>query len=156
MGSRTSELSVMPTTLDVPPADAQPRGVGAAAGQRRAGEDDHVGTVLLDAALRAGQQCGALVGLIGLFGALFVWENGMAYETLSLFGRDASDFFEGPTTPDLEWPTWIVYSAIPLGSYLMCFRFLQVTWNFLHTGELPHHDHGHVDGLSDDAVAAKA
>ena len=35
---------------------------------------------------------------------------------------------EGPTTPDLEMPTWIVYSAVPLGSYLMCFRFLQVTW----------------------------
>jgi C4-dicarboxylate transporter DctQ subunit len=33
---------------------------------------------------------------------------------------------EGPTTPDLEWPTWIVYSAIPLGTSLMCFRFLQV------------------------------
>ena len=35
-----------------------------------------------------------------------------------------------PTTPDLEMPTWIVYSAVPLGSYLMCFRFLQVTWGF--------------------------
>jgi C4-dicarboxylate transporter DctQ subunit len=31
----------------------------------------------------------------------------------------------------------------------MCFRFLQVTWSFLKTGELPHHDHGHVDGLED-------
>ena len=29
----------------------------------------------------------------------------------------------------------------------MCFRFPQVAWNFLCTGELPHHDHGHVDGL---------
>lgn len=54
---------------------------------------------------------------------------------------------EGPTTPDLEWPTWIVYSAIPLGSALMCFRFLQVTRSFIKTGELPHHDHGHVDGI---------
>ena len=56
---------------------------------------------------------------------------------------------EGPTTPDLEWPTWIIYSVIPMGSYLMCFRFLQVTAGFLRTGELPHHDHGHVDGLDD-------
>jgi len=54
---------------------------------------------------------------------------------------------EGPTTPDLEWPTWMVYSAVPLGSSLMCFRFLQVMVNFIKTGELPHHDHGHVDGL---------
>jgi len=43
----------------------------------------------------------------------------------------------------------MVYSVIPMGSYLMCFRFLQVTANFLRTGELPHHDHGHVDGLDE-------
>ena len=34
---------------------------------------------------------------------------------------------------------WIVYLAIPLGSYLMCFRFLQVAWSFWRTGELPVH-----------------
>ena len=62
---------------------------------------------------------------------------------------DIGDVPEGPTTPDLEWPTWIVYSAIPLGSFLMCFRFLQVTWSFIRTGELPPHDHGHVDGLDE-------
>ena len=60
------------------------------------------------------------------------------------------DVPEGPTTPDLEWPTWIVYSAIPLGSSLMCFRFLQVCFAFIKTGELPHHDHGHVDGLEEE------
>jgi C4-dicarboxylate transporter, DctQ subunit len=43
----------------------------------------------------------------------------------------------------------VVYSAIPLGSSLMCFRFLQVTVSFIRTGELPHHDHGHVDGLDE-------
>jgi C4-dicarboxylate transporter DctQ subunit len=32
----------------------------------------------------------------------------------------------------------------------MCFRFLQVTWQFIRTGELPHHDHGHVEGLEED------
>ena len=37
-------------------------------------------------------------------------------------------------------PSWIVYLCIPLGSYLMCFRFLQVAWTFWRTGELPHHD----------------
>jgi C4-dicarboxylate transporter DctQ subunit len=65
-------------------------------------------------------------------------------------GMPVGDIPEGPTTPDLEWPTWIVYSAIPLGSSLMCFRFLQVMVGFVRTGELPHHDHGHVDGLEEE------
>ncbi|MCM2473515.1 TRAP transporter small permease [Rhizobium sp. CG5] len=56
-------------------------------------------------------------------------------------------------SPDLELPMWLVYLAIPLGSGLMCFRFLQVAWNFWHTGELPHHDHGHVDGMDEEAEA---
>lgn len=100
--------------------------------------------------IHIGLICGVIfTGLIGLFGAFFVWENGMAYETLSLFGRDTGDFFEGPTTPDLEWPTWIVYSAVPLGSFLMCYRFLQVMVSFSRTGELPTHDHGHVEGLDE-------
>jgi len=103
------------------------------------------------ALIQIGLVCGVLfTGLIGLFGALFVWENGMAYETLSLLGRDTADFFEGPTTPDLEWPTWIVYSAVPLGSFLMCYRFLQVMVSFARTGELPTHDHGHVEGLDEE------
>ena len=55
------------------------------------------------ALINIGLLCGVVfTGLIGIFGALFVWENGMAYETLTLFGRDTGDFFEGPTTPDLE------------------------------------------------------
>ena len=52
------------------------------------------------------------------------------------------------TTPDLEWPSWVVYLCIPLGSYLMCFRFLQVAVHFWRTGEVPHHDAGHVEGLA--------
>lgn len=32
----------------------------------------------------------------------------------------------------------------------MCFRFLQVAWGFMKTGELPHHDHGHVEGLDEE------
>ena len=56
------------------------------------------------------------------------------------------------TSPDLEVPKWIVYLCIPLGSYLMCFRFLQVAWSFWRTGELPHHDIAHVEGV--DAPAA--
>ena len=100
-----------------------------------------------------GLLAGALfTGIVGTLGAHFVWENGFHYASFTFFGLNPGDVPEGPTTPDLEWPTWIVYSAIPLGSSLMCFRFLQVTFGFLKTGELPHHDHGHVDGL-DEAVA---
>jgi len=67
-------------------------------------------------------------------------------------GLDVGAQFEGPTTPDLEWPTWAVYSAIPLGSSLMCFRFLQVAWSFWKTGELPHHDHTYVEGVDEGAT----
>jgi hypothetical protein len=29
----------------------------------------------------------------------------------------------------------------------MSFRFLQVAWGFLRTGDLPHHDAAHVEGV---------
>ena len=58
-------------------------------------------------------------------------------------------------SPDLEMPRWIIFLCVPLGSYLMCFRFLQVAWTFWHTGELPHHDPGHVEGVVESAHAAK-
>ncbi len=97
-----------------------------------------------------GLLAGALfTGIVGTLGLRFVWENGMHYAALTALSMPPGEIFEGPTTPDLEWSTWIVYSVIPLGSYLMCFRFLQVTVAFLRTGELPHHDHGHVDGLEE-------
>lgn len=100
-----------------------------------------------------GLGAGALfTGIVGTLGASFVLENGAHYQLLSWFGLDTGDLYEGPTTPDLEWPTWMVYAAIPLGSYLMCFRFLQVLVSFLRTGELPHHDHGHVEGIEEDAL----
>ncbi|MFN6961157.1 MAG: TRAP transporter small permease, partial [Rhodocyclaceae bacterium] len=88
-------------------------------------------------------------GIIGTLGATFVWENGAHYSFYKLLGLEMGDLYEGPTTPDLEWPTWVVYSAVPLGSWLMCFRFLQVMVSFIRTGELPHHDHGHVEGIDD-------
>lgn len=103
--------------------------------------------------IQLGLFCGVLfTAIIGIFGASFIWENGMAYEVLTWLGRDVGEHFEGPTTPDLEWPTWIVYSAVPLGSFLMCFRFIQVMVNFARTGELPTHDHGHVDGLEEGEI----
>ena len=94
--------------------------------------------------------------IVGTLGARFIWENGMHHAVFNALGMDVGDVPEGPTTPDLEWPTWIVYSAVPLGSYLMCFRFLQVTWAFVKTGELPHHDHGHVDGIEEAQVPVDA
>ena len=79
---------------------------------------------------------GALfTGIIGTFGAHFVWE---------LMHTDQ-------VSADLELPKWIVYACVPLGSYLMCYRFLQVCWNFIRTGHLPHADHGHVEGLDKEA-----
>ncbi len=94
---------------------------------------------------------GALfTGIVAILGSTFVWDNGAHHYFLNLLGMPLDDIPEGPTTPDLEWPTWMVYSAIPLGTSLMCFRFLQVMVNFLKTGELPHHDHGHVDGLDEE------
>jgi C4-dicarboxylate transporter, DctQ subunit len=121
----------------------------------------HVGVDVLINRLDAGNRSKLIIfgllagafftGTVGTLGARFVWENGFHYWLFSAFGLDVGDVPEGPTTPDLEWPTWIVYSAVPLGSYLMCFRFLQVTWGFLKTGELPHHDHGHVEGLDEEA-----
>ena len=55
---------------------------------------------------------------------------------------------------DLEWPMWIIYLAIPLGSYLMCFRFLQVAYNYARFGTLPAHDHSHVAGVETEQAEA--
>jgi C4-dicarboxylate transporter DctQ subunit len=98
-----------------------------------------------------GLLAGALfTGAISVLGGRFVWDNGAHHAALQLFGLPVGDLPEGPTTPDLEWPTWAVYSAIPLGSALMCFRFLQVSWAFWRTGELPVHDHTYVEGVEAD------
>jgi C4-dicarboxylate transporter, DctM subunit len=79
-----------------------------------------------------GLSCGAFFTfIIGSFGLRFVLHM---YET-------------GQQSNDLEAPMWIVYLAIPLGSYLMCFRFLQVAYAFYRTGELPHTDESHVEGV---------
>ena len=70
--------------------------------------------------------CGALfTGVIGTLGAVYVYE-----------------LDPDQTSPELEWPSWIIYLCIPLGSYLMCFRFLQVMWRYLRTGYVPHQGHG--------------
>ena len=79
-----------------------------------------------------GLMAGALfTAIIAAFGARFVYHT----------------WEYGTRSNDLEMPMWIVFLAIPLGSALMCFRFLQVAWEFSKTGELPHEDEGHVEGL---------
>ncbi len=55
----------------------------------------------------------------------------------------------GQVSPDLEIPMWIVYLAIPFGSGLMCYRFMQVHAGFVKTGDLP----AHSFGSHDEAVA---
>lgn len=69
--------------------------------------------------------------IVGSFGARFVYELA----------------FTDQTSPDLELPKWIVYLCVPLGSFLMCFRFIQVAFRFYRTGVLPHHDVSHVEGV---------
>jgi C4-dicarboxylate transporter, DctM subunit len=76
--------------------------------------------------------CGAFfTGIISAFGFSFVKEM----------------FRTGQQSNDLEAPMWIVYLAIPLGSGLMCYRFLQVAWSFYWTGDLPHHSEAQVEGI---------
>ena len=79
----------------------------------------------------------------GLFaGALFTGVIGVLGTKLVL-----GIYATGQASADLELPMWLVYLAIPLGSFLMCFRFLQVAWNFHRTGEVPRHEVAHVEGL---------
>ena len=48
----------------------------------------------------------------------------------------------GQVSPDMEMPMWIVYLAIPFGSGLMCYRFMQVLMVFIKHGVLPAHSFG--------------
>ena len=84
-----------------------------------------------------GAAYGVRTGIHVALGASFVWSIGHTDQT----------------SADMEMPMWIVYLAVPLGSYLMCFRFLQVTVQFLKTGTLPKHDHSHVEGLEEELAA---
>src|SRR5674476_807605 len=100
-----------------------------------------------------GLGAGALfTAIVATLAISFVWQNGAHYAWAPLLGVAAEGIPQGPTTPDLEMPTWMVYSAVPLGSSLMCFRLLQVMVGFIQTGELPHHDMGHVDGLDEEPL----
>src|ERR1700733_4778453 len=110
----------------------------------------HVGVDVLIKRLNPGWQKGVILfGLMG--GALFTFIVGTmgGKFVIELMGTDQ-------VSPDLELPSWLVYACIPLGSYLMCFRFLQVSWAYFRTSELPHHDATNIDGIevSPDAPVA--
>ena len=69
--------------------------------------------------------CGALfTGVIGTLGAIYVYE-----------------LDPDQVSQELEWPSRYIYLCIPLGSYLMCFRFLQVLWRLLRYDTVPRHGH---------------
>ncbi|MBF0124907.1 MAG: TRAP transporter small permease, partial [Magnetococcales bacterium] len=77
---------------------------------------------------------GALfTAIIGTLGGHFVWAISQTDQT----------------SADLELPMWWVYLCIPLGSYLMSWRFLQTAWQFFRCGVLPHYEHAHVEGIHD-------
>jgi C4-dicarboxylate transporter DctQ subunit len=81
-----------------------------------------------------GLLCGALfTGTVAVLGAMFDYRISLTDQV----------------SADMEIPMWPVFLCIPLGSSLMCYRFLQVCASFIRTGELPHHDHGHVEGMED-------
>jgi C4-dicarboxylate transporter DctQ subunit len=83
-----------------------------------------------------GLLAGALfTGVVGSFAVRFVFE---LYHTEQV-------------SADLELPMWLVYIGLPIGSFLMCFRFLQVCWKFARTGEFPRPDHAKVEGLDMEA-----
>jgi len=63
---------------------------------------------------------------VALLGTKFVY---FSYQTVQI-------------SPDLEWPMWAIYLAVPLGSSLMCYRFMQVLFHYLRTDKLPGHHYG--------------
>jgi len=96
----------------------------------------HVGVDVLVRSLAPAKQKFFVVLSLGS-GAFFT-------ATIALLGTKFVHFIyvTGQISPDLEMPMWIIYLAIPLGSSLMCYRFLQVMWHYLKKGELPVHSYG--------------
>lgn len=81
-----------------------------------------------------GLLAGALfTGVVGTLGAYLIWH-----------------LSPDQTSEVLEVQMRYVYACLPLGSWLMCFRFLQVLVHFVRTGELPRHDHAYVEGLDEE------
>jgi C4-dicarboxylate transporter DctQ subunit len=77
-------------------------------------------------------------GVIGALGAYLIWH-----------------LSPDQTSEVLEIQMRYVYMCLPLGSWLMCFRFLQVMVGILRGGELPVHQHAHVEGLDEEIADAR-
>lgn len=85
-----------------------------------------------------GMALGALfTGVIAFFGVRWVY---------FMYGT-------GQISPDLEWPMWIIYLAIPLGSSLMCYRFIQALLHFHRTGLT--HEHAMSQDFGDENAELK-
>lgn len=96
----------------------------------------HVGVdVLVNAVSPVKQKILIVISLLAgaTFTALVAWIGGS-------FVYDISQTTQ--VTADLEVPVWLVYLAVPAGSALMCFRFLEELYNYLKTGERAHYAHG--------------
>lgn len=63
-------------------------------------------------------------------------------------------YLGGQISADLEIKMWLVYLAVPLGSALMCFRFIQALYQYLTTGYIAHHDIGDIEGIEENADTA--
>jgi C4-dicarboxylate transporter DctQ subunit len=93
----------------------------------------HIGVdVLVNAAAPRWRKRLILTGLA--LGALFTAVIAVLGARWCLFMHQS-----GQVTNDLEWPRWVVYLCIPLGSGLMYYRFLQAIARCLRSGELATH-----------------
>lgn len=102
----------------------------------------HVGVdILVQRTTGAARKAFVLTGLLA--GALFTAIVG------TLGARFVMHLYHtGHNAAVLDVPMWAVYLAVPLGSYLMCFRFLEAAWTYHKTGKVPHHDPAEVLGLT--------
>ena len=75
-------------------------------------------------------------GVIAFFGARWV---------VFIYGT-------GQISPDLEWPMWVIYLAIPFGSGLMCYRFIQAMSLFLKSGHIHTHTFGEEEDREIDVI----
>lgn len=96
----------------------------------------HVGVdVLVNMVSPAKQKILVVISLLAgaTFTALVAWIGGS-------FVYDISQTAQ--VSADLEVPVWLVYLAVPAGSVLMCFRFLEALYHYLKTGEQAHYTPG--------------
>jgi C4-dicarboxylate transporter DctQ subunit len=61
----------------------------------------------------------------------------------------------GQISPDLEWPMWVIYLAIPFGSGLMCYRFIQAMLLFFRSGHIHTHTYGEEEDREVDVIHQK-